>query len=245
VRIAGALLESGVTDFIIDCLDLNEQMLERGKALAAERGVAGNIRSVRGDFNAWEPSTEYDAVIASQALHHVVKLEALFEAVHRAMSPGGALIISDMIGRNGHQRWPEALGFVRQFWRELPETYRYNHQLRTLDIEYPDWDCSTEGFEGIRSQDILPLLIERFRFQFFFAFANVIDPFVDRSYGPNFDPKSEWDRLFIDSVHACDEAEILSGRVKPTRMLAVASPTQVQELISMDRLTPEFCVRYP
>jgi SAM-dependent methyltransferase len=245
VRIASALLEAGATDFIIDCLDLNEQMLKRGRALAAERGVDANIYSVCGDFNAWEPSAKYEAVLASQSLHHVVNLEALFEAVHRALDPSGALIISDMIGRNGHRRWPEALGIVQQFWQELPEPYRYNHQLRTLDIEYPDWDCSTKGFEGIRAQDILPLLIERFQFQFFFAFANVIDPFVDRSYGPNFDPNSEWDRLFIDRVHACDEAEILAGRIKPTHMLAVVSPNRLQDLVCMDKLTPEFCVRYP
>ena len=43
------------------------------------------------------------------------------------------------------------------------------------------------SFEGIRAQDILPLLVERFTFDEFIGFGNVIDPFVDRSFGPNFD----------------------------------------------------------
>ena len=59
-------------------------------------------------------------------------------------------------------RWPEAYGVLSELWKELPETYKYNHQLKRLEIEYENWDCSTEGFEGIRSQDILPLLIETF-----------------------------------------------------------------------------------
>ena len=40
--------------------------------------------------------------------------------------PGGKFLISDMIGRNGHQRWPEALTIVHDFWRKLPPSYRFN-----------------------------------------------------------------------------------------------------------------------
>ncbi len=65
-------------------------------------------------------------------------------------------VTNDMIGRNGHQRWPEALEIVNQYWHELPEAYRYNKLLSRYEPEYMNWDCSTEGFEGIRAQDILP-----------------------------------------------------------------------------------------
>jgi SAM-dependent methyltransferase len=245
VRIAGSLLESGMTEFVIDCLDLNADMLERGKASAAENGLTANINPICDDFNAWRPEKEYDAILANQVLHHVVELETLLDAARSALTPGGPLIVSDMIGRNGHRRWPEALEHVERFWRELPASYRYNRQLQKMETGYPDWDCSAEGFEGIRSQDILPLLIDRFHFDFFYAFANVIDPFIDRGFGPNFNAEGEWDRAFIDRAHACDESGISSGQLKPTHMLAILTAGGTGNLVCRDKLTPEFCVRYP
>jgi SAM-dependent methyltransferase len=243
VRLAAGLLDAGVADFTIDCLDLNEAMLQRGVELAASQGIGARIHPICADFNAWQPAAEYDGIIANQALHHVVELESLMQAMHGALGRQGLLIVSDMIGRNGHRRWPEALPLVEQFWRELPEAYHYNHQLRRQEADYPDWDCSQEGFEGIRSQDILPLLLERFAFRFFYAFSNVTDPFIDRSYGPNFDAENAMDRAFIDRVHACDTAGIQAGRIKPTHMLAVLSRDADAAVVCSGQLTPEFCIR--
>jgi SAM-dependent methyltransferase len=221
VRLARGLVDAGRNDFVIECLDLNPAMLDRGRALAAEHGVAAHIAPVRGDFNVWQPDKSYDCIIANHSLHHVMALERLFDSVGASLAPHGRFIVSDMIGRNGHQRWPEALAIVREFWRELPSTYRYNRQLKRQEHEFLDWDCSTEGFEGIRAQDILPLLAERFGFDVFIGFANVIAPFVDRGFGPNFSHDAQWDREFIDRVHARDESEMAAGRIKPTQMFAV------------------------
>jgi SAM-dependent methyltransferase len=221
VRLARALINAGCNDFVIECLELNERMLERGRQLALAEGLAEKLVPLQADFNEWQPVGRYDGIIAHQSLHHVVALERLFDAVGAALAPHGRFIVSDMIGRNGHQRWPEALVIVREFWRELPSAYRYNRQLKRQEDEFLDWDCSTEGFEGIRAQDILPLLVDRFDFDMFLGFANVIDPFIDRGFGPNFSADSQSDREFIDRVHERDQAEIAAGSIKPTHMFAV------------------------
>ncbi|HEX6833456.1 MAG TPA: class I SAM-dependent methyltransferase [Rudaea sp.] len=220
VRVSRLLKERGC-DFVIECIDINRTMLDRGLAHAAAEGVSDHIRAVIGDFNDWRPAERYDVIMANQSLHHVVALEKLFQAIERALMPQGRFVTSDMIGRNGHMRWPEALAVVREFWSELPARCRYNVQLRRQEDEFLDWDCSVEGFEGIRAQDILPLLVARFDFEFFLGFGNIIDPFIDRAFGPHFDAQSESDRQFIDRVHARDEAEMAAGRVKPTHMMAV------------------------
>ena len=88
-----------------------------------------------------------------------------------------------MIGRNGHQLWPEALEIVHEFWRQLPERYRYNRALKRYEELYENWDCSLESFEGIRAQDILPLLLEYFHFQLFVGCGNVIDPLPSYTEG--------------------------------------------------------------
>ncbi|MCK9539183.1 methyltransferase domain-containing protein [Dokdonella sp.] len=244
IRVARGLLERNVVDFTIECIDINAAMLERGTRQAAEAGLAGHILPVRGDFNRWRPTHPYEAVLANQSLHHVVALEGLFAAVEGALVPQGRFIVSDMIGRNGHMRWPEAMAIIHEYWRELPQAYRWNVQLNRHEELLEDWDCSNEGFEGIRAQDILPLLIARFDFEFFFGFGNLIDPFIDRGFGPHFDAEATWDRDFIDRVHQRDEAEQHAGVITPTHMLAVLRRRPYHGVLRCrPGLEPARCVR--
>lgn len=245
IRVAKLLRERGIEAFRIECLDLNPAMLARGVELAAAEGVDDLVGFVQGDFNRWRPAGRYDVVMANQSLHHVVELESLFDAIHGALADDGAFVVSDMVGRNGHQRWPEALAIVQEFWRELPRERRWNLQLRRHEEEFLNWDCAVEGFEGIRAQDILPMLVERFGFELFVAWGNVVDPFIDRSFGHHFDAASEADRAFIDRVHARDEAAILAGAIKPTHMMAVLRRDRSISPRAWRHLTPAFCLRDP
>jgi hypothetical protein len=121
-----------------------------------------------------------------------------------------------------------------------------NRRTGAYEELFEDWDCSVEGFEGVRSQDILPLLECNFHFEVFLPFGNAIDPFVDRTFGPNFRAAAEWDRNFIDQVHVRDELEIGTGRIKPTHMLAVATlEPQEKPLLFGSSLTPAACIRDP
>ncbi|MBN8477588.1 MAG: class I SAM-dependent methyltransferase [Burkholderiales bacterium] len=244
VRLAAALRDQGHGEFVIECLDVNRAMLDRGRTHADRAGVSPHLAFVCADVNRFGFEGPYDAVIANQSLHHIVELERLFDGIVRSLAPTGRFIVSDMIGRNGHQRWPEARAIVDEFWTELPPAYRVNRQLRRTEQRFLDWDCSTSGFEGVRAQDILPLCVERFGFDLFIGFANVIDPFIDRGFGPNFDADAPWDRAFIDRVHARDEAEIRAGRVKPTHMFAVMTRGPGAG-VHHDGLSPADAIRRP
>lgn len=243
VRVARTLRDGGLADFVIECLDLNPVMLERGRVLAEEAGVADNVAFLEGDFNKWTAMRPYTAVIANQALHHILALERVYDEVKQCLLPHGCFVTSDMIGRNGHLRWPEALREVQRFWRELPIEYRWNLALERYEEEYIDHDCSTDAFEGVRAQDVLPLLIERFDFPLFVAFGNVINVFVDRNFGFHFDDNAAWDRDFIDRVHAFDEQAILRGEITPTQMFAVMTSQPCAEPQYSRGLSPRQCVR--
>ncbi len=245
LTLALQLREAGVVDFTILCIDINATMLERGKAAAERAGATDHMKFQRADINAWQPDCSYDVVIANQSLHHVVNLEHLFDAIFCAIGENGVFIASDIIGRNGHLRWPEALSIVQEFWRQMPKRKRFNLQLQRHEKTFLDWDCSREAFEGIRSQDILPLLLERFHFEFFFAYANVIDPFIDRSFGAHFDPRKAEDRDFIDRIHACDDAQLRLGKITPTHMVAKMSRRFERESIYRTGMSPAMCLRSP
>jgi SAM-dependent methyltransferase len=245
IDIARLLRERGVDGVRIECLDINPTMLARCREMALAQGLQDVVVPVVGDFNQWVPEGSYDVVLASQSLHHVVELEKLFDAVATAIAGHGVFLISDTIGRNGHLRWPEALAQVRKFWEELPERKRYNLQLKRMETEFQDWDCSTEGFEGVRAQDILPLLIERFKFEVFIPWSNVVDIFIDRAFGHHQSIHDPADCAFIDRIHACDDQGILDGRWKPTHMIGVLRREYTGTPRLWQGLTPEFCVRRP
>jgi SAM-dependent methyltransferase len=239
------LVASGISNFRMECLDVNPHVLERGRVLAEKKGITGNLVFTRSDIKSWQPDSEYHVVIAHQALHHFVELEILFDKIHETLHPHGYFLANDMIGRNGHMRWPEALEVIHELWKELPDKYKYHHQHRQLFTEYQNWDCSKQGFEGIRAQDVLPLLVKKFEFDLFLGFANIINPFVGRAYGPNFDPDDEWERAFIDQVHEMDQSRIEAGVVKPTQMIAAMTKTPTRPTKTYKHLTTAFCIRWP
>lgn len=242
--LAQRLRDRSISNFHFLCLEMNASMLERGAASAAASGLTPNFSFAECDLNAWKGEEQFDSILAIHSLHHVVALEALFDEVYRSLTQEGTFLVHDMIGRNGHMRWPEALEVVQSFWKELPQAQTYNHQLKRFEKEYENWDCSTEGFEGVRAQDILPELIKRFKFDCFLGFANVIDIFVDRCFGHNFDSNNQADLRFIDRVAEKDDALIESGEVKPTHMIAALKTRGVARR-TYKHLTPEFCVRWP
>jgi SAM-dependent methyltransferase len=243
IRVARALVGNGLTDFEIECLELNRSMLDRGMAQAQREGVGAHIKPAVGDFNAWRPSRKYSGVMANQSLHHVLRLEHLFDSVKDSLAERALFVVSDIIGRNGHMRWPEALAHVQSFWRELPPKYHYNRQLRRNEAQYVNFDCSKAGFEGIRAQEIVAQLGARFEFELFIGFGNVIDVFVDRCFGHNFDASAAADRAFIDRVHARDEALLRAGRVTPTHMFAVLSSGGVRDARCSRGITPVRAMR--
>lgn len=245
VRLARALREQELRNFRFQCVEINPHMIERGKALALSEGVEAHLVFEECDIASWQPRGPLAVCMANHSLHHIDELELLFDRVKAAIDPDGVFLINDMIGRNGHQRWPEALEQVQSIWKSMPDRYKYNHLLRRFEPEYLDWDCSQDGNEGIRAQDILPLLLERFHFEVFVAFANLVDVFIDRAFGHNFDPESEEDRAFIDRVARLDEELIDIGVVKPTHMIAALRSRPVGRTIRVRHWTPEFSVRYP
>jgi len=97
-----------------------------------------------------------------------------------------------MIGRNGHMRWPEAMDVIPSLWKYLPQSHKFSHQLKRIEHGYVNWDCSSKSFEGTRARDILPELVKSFQFDLFLGFCSLVDIFIDRGFGPNFDLESEW-----------------------------------------------------
>ena len=238
------LAERGLRNLEVILLELNPVMINRALDLAEHLGLRDRVHAKQADLNTWIADESTDVYLAVHSLHHVVELEHLYGEIARSIDPEGVLLVNDMIGRNGHVRWPEAGAMVQRIWRVAPERYRYNHYVAQIDVTYPDVDCSEKSFEGVRSQDVLPLLLDRFHPEAYVTFGNVIDPFVDRAYGRNFDPQNPEDTSFIDSVARLDEAAIDLGILTPTHLVASFRPKPVRCRYPRER-SPDRTVRAP
>jgi SAM-dependent methyltransferase len=245
-QIAARVLAEGHKNFRIDCIELNPHMLERGKQFAAEAGVATNLRFVEMDINDWRPTPgSYQVCLALQSLHHFSELEVIFEKVRTSLATKGVFLVDDMIGRNGHMRWPEALVYCEFIWNRIPDRYKWNHQLGRFEARYVNWDNSEGFFEGIRSQDVLPLLMEYFHFEVFLPDLNITERFTGRAFGPNLDLERHEDRGFVDRVALLDEYLLDRGIVKPTYLLARLRTEPVDQFTCYRHWTLEHCVRRP
>jgi hypothetical protein len=250
VEVAQHLLSRGMVAFQLECLELSPVLIDRAHKRISDAALSSHVSVIQSDLNSWSAakrsSQPYTAVLANYILHHIVELENLFEGVATAIGSSGVFLTADMIGRNGHMRWPEALGIITALWNTLPDELKYNHHLGITDHAFNNWDCCRDGgFEGVRAQDILPLLVSRFHFEKFLAVGNLTDVFCDRLYGPNYDPNVPAHTQFIDSIELLNSLLLELGVIKPTMILAVLSNQAPASPRFWKTLTPEFCIRNP
>lgn len=246
IGVAKYLRKLGTSDFLLHCVELSPFQLERAKANAEAAGLSANFRFIEADFNIWRADGKvFAGAMCHHVLHHVQELEHFVGSVRDALHPGGVFASIDVIGRNGHMRWPEALELVEHIWRFLPDDKKYHHLLKAVEPHFQNRDCSTRGFEGIRSQDILPILMQNFRFEAFLGFGNLIDVFTSRGFGPNFNAEDEHDQAFVDFIEFLNELLLDLGYLKPTRMCAVMVRDEMVDTRVYKHRTPEFCVRLP
>lgn len=244
LSIINRLVDLGANDFNIDCFELSPHLIAMGKEASSSLGLTQYIKFFEIDINKNLPLRPkgYNAIMAHHSLHHFINLESIFNTILNALVPDGVFVTNDMIGRNGHLRWPETLEYVEKIWAFLPDRFKYNRQMKRLEKSFINHDCSLEGFEGIRAQDILPLLIQTFKFSSFLAYGGLIEVFTDRGFGHNFAPNDSNDLMFIDFVNLLNDALIENSAIKPTMMYAVMTATNTP-CTQWRHWTPEFCIR--
>jgi SAM-dependent methyltransferase len=244
VAIAALLKKGGETDFHFTCAELSSIQISRARANAEARGLGKHFLFMEVDLNSWIPEgTKFAGIMAHHSLHHVVELEHLFAGVREALHPQGRFASMDMIGRNGHMRWPEAFEIVRRIWAFLPDEKKYHRFLKVLDKDYTDRDQIGDGFEGVRAQDILPLLTKDFGFVNFLAWGGLTESFSGWNFGDNYDPADERDVAFMDFIQFVNDLLIDLGHLKPTNMCATMVLDKSVKPRTYRHWTPEFCVR--
>tara|TARA_R100000935_G_C2834503_1_gene167255 strand:+ start:643 stop:1641 length:999 start_codon:yes stop_codon:yes gene_type:complete len=245
LELAKRLIARGYNDFKIHVTELSEIRQRRTGERVEREGLEDKFEFHIVDLNRSFIPGSFDLIFAHHVLHHIVELEFLFDRISEALAPKGVFATIDIIGRNGHMRWPEALKYAELAWEFIPDHWKHNFQFNAFHEKYLNFDCSKSGFEGIRAQDILPLLIEKFDFSRFVAGGGFIDVIFDRGYGQSIDMDNSRDRALVEFLSCTNELLLETGRVKPTMLFAhmIKKTSAPKEPMIWGRMSPEFALR--
>lgn len=139
----------------VDGFDVSEASLAEARRAASEERLP-QIRYAVGNFDAPELSRHaYDIVFFHQSLHHVSRLETLFEAVSAALKPGGAVYADEYVGPSRHRWTRRHLDRAQALLDRLPVRAKIP---RRIELPVEEHDPS----EAARSGEIAAFLREYF-----------------------------------------------------------------------------------
>jgi|SRR5580658_135875 tRNA (cmo5U34)-methyltransferase len=81
----------------VTCLDLADNMIAMAKA---KLGSCPRVRYITGDFNTFDLRSNYDAIVSSLALHHLVTDEdkrRFYRRSYQRLNPGGVFYNADVV----------------------------------------------------------------------------------------------------------------------------------------------------
>jgi len=202
------LVRRNVVDSI-DAFDGSTNSLRLARQNADAEGLGKRIRYFAADFNepALPPRT-YDAVFIHQAAHHVAKLEKLYRAILRSMTPDAILYLDEYIGPSRFDWNDQTIAAHRTAFESYPTGAR---RVESLPLPIHAYDPS----EAFRSDEIVPQLNVGFEIAEMRGYGgnllSVIYPFVD------------WSAARIDTLIE-REKQVLSRGEIPYYAIIVARP---------------------
>lgn len=146
-------------------IDLSPTPLAAATAAAQAAGL-GRLSYQQGDLNQLSlPPASFDLILAEMSLHHVVRLEALYETIARALKPGGLFVIDEYAGPTRFQWSDRQMQVANALIELMPERLRRTPEgIRKPPIRREDESFfqRVDPSEAIRAGEVLPLLRDRF-----------------------------------------------------------------------------------
>lgn len=217
------MLIRGIEDRIsITMIDINQGLLDQASELLSE---VSHVDTICSDVNEFDlPENEYDVVMCVSALHHVIELESLVDEVANGLVVNGEFwSIAEYVGRTGARLWPESYDAADAIFSELPEKFRENHAAgeKVIDDHLRNVNCALNTFEGVRSEDIMPILESRLKAEQVDRWSTIIWRVLGPAYVPNYDVEKVVDRALVEFIAHRDVEFQKSGTLLPVAMKGI------------------------
>ena len=192
-------------------LDLSPERIARAREEAKGAGLEHLAHYDVADLNTSAlPVVRYACVVAHDALHHILEVDALLDRAREALLPGGTLLVSDFRGA-GRLEKLAAAAIVALLPSAQPYSikWRLRGRLRALLASERDKRAALEAagddlhdaspFESITQESIVPRIAERFE---------IVETFTYCPYWYHAVPKlrlpAAWKCALIDAAQAID-----------------------------------------
>jgi len=209
-----------------DGFDVSEDALQIAKEEALESGQLESINYSVANLNKLKFAEDsYDAVFASQSVHHIEALEHYMQQVGRCLKPGGYFIINEFVGPNQFQWTDIQLQHCQRLLGEIPEAYRQmirepgvKHSVERPTIEFMNGYDPTEA---IRSADIITELEKQFEIVERRDFGGTLLHLVLDNIAGNLSDSNEGKQI-LRNLFAEEQRLIASGEINSDFTLLVA-----------------------
>lgn len=190
-------------------IDLSGAAIKVARDKAEQAGVK-NITFIEGDLNDIQlENSSFDTVVAQMCIHHVEKLESLFEQVAQALVPGGVFAINDYVGPTRWQftRMQLCLTNILLFFlpRRLKASYpegKLKAKVRRPTVQQV---AEMDPSEAVRSEEIIRLFGHYFTVEHSIDYGGSVSSLVLNRIIGNFrvdDPQSlRWFKFVLSVDH--------------------------------------------
>ena len=144
-------------------VDISRPALDRARAR-----LPNSVEFLRADINTitLEPES-FDVAFAASSLHHFTGLPHALDTVRHALRPGGLFVFDEFVGPSLFQWRDRQLEIINDILAALPRRLRRDLRRplfhKTRIYRRPLDDSSRDSpFEAARSEEILPMVAERF-----------------------------------------------------------------------------------
>ncbi len=212
-------------------VDLNPRVYDSASRRAADEGLP--IRFEALDLNRVEIAPGYfDVIYAVASIHHILNLEHLLCQVRRGLKDDGKLIVFDIIGKTQVEFWRENVEYAARVVKRLASRFGLRAGRRrplerlffdpyTIISPFVEPEIQT-GMEGIRQEEIAPLLDRFFQPEkvfYFDAYMRLIC--TNATLGPRLDPDEVGNRTLLESLVDEEMELIASGKLRPTELFGI------------------------
>ncbi|MBF0210049.1 MAG: class I SAM-dependent methyltransferase [Desulfamplus sp.] len=144
-------------------VDISEELLSRQSTITNKLGLNHiieykcmdlNQQSLRGDCY-------YDLIFSLGTIHHINRLEGLFEEINRALKPDGVFCMREYIGPSYLQFTEQQVNIINEMLAEIPENLRLD---MNGNVKNCAWRATLEEViaddpsEAVRSSEIMDII---------------------------------------------------------------------------------------
>jgi hypothetical protein len=156
-------------------------------------------------------------IFAHAVLHHVINLEMLFDQIAQGLNRGGILHLVEVIGQNRRLLWEENERFVNLLLDALPHEITEGSRVQ---VAYEH-----EGMEGVRQEEILSILRERFEPLYEYTHGSFMRYVcTDDRLGRYLNPDHKMGKRYLDLLIDIDRSTVRNGILRPLEVWGIYRP---------------------